>query len=168
MKTFCSEGAEKVGVCSKRYSTECELFFIIIAPDTSKHPKNWNAFLAVTNPELVGLCFDTGHYSLAAAEILIGFMEKLWNRIWHVHFKDFSLQVACHHSKIIGIISNRCSMVFFANWEKGMWILRPSRIYWKIKIMTIGLLLSRMYCRVWANPGQCAGDNRKYLRSIGL
>ncbi|TAH49020.1 MAG: xylose isomerase [Chloroflexota bacterium] len=46
-----------------------------------------------TNPELVGLCFDTGHYALGGGEPLTG-LQKHFARVWHVHFKDFDSRIA--------------------------------------------------------------------------
>ena len=42
-----------------------------------------------TDPQLVGLCFDTGHFRFGGGEALEGF-RKFQERIWYVHFKDCS------------------------------------------------------------------------------
>src|SRR5688572_3480434 len=49
--------------------------------------------LALTNPELVGLCFDTGHYTFGGGDALDG-IRKHASRIWHVHLKDHEPNVA--------------------------------------------------------------------------
>jgi inosose dehydratase len=46
----------------------------------------------VTDPELLGLCFDTGHYRFGGGEPLAG-LRRHRERIWHVHFKDCSPSV---------------------------------------------------------------------------
>ena len=43
--------------------------------------------LELTNPELLGLCFDTGHYTYGGGNAVEG-MKAFSDRIWHVHFKD--------------------------------------------------------------------------------
>ena len=43
--------------------------------------------LQLTDPKLVGLCFDTGHYRFGGGDPLEG-LERHRDRIWHVHFKD--------------------------------------------------------------------------------
>ncbi len=45
-------------------------------------------FLSITDPELVGLVFDTGHYELGGGDAAAA-VHKYADRIWHVHFKDF-------------------------------------------------------------------------------
>ena len=49
-------------------------------------------FLAETDPSLVGLCFDTGHYALGGGDPVEA-LQKHSDRIWHVHFKDFDADV---------------------------------------------------------------------------
>ena len=53
--------------------------------------------LELTDPELLGLVFDTGHYAFAAADDGAAVAEG-WSasrdRIWHMHFKDCEPEVA--------------------------------------------------------------------------
>lgn len=48
--------------------------------------------IQATDPTLVGLCFDTGHYRFGGGDPLQGF-RQFKDRIWHVHFKDCSPEV---------------------------------------------------------------------------
>lgn len=50
-------------------------------------PEEIDAFLRLTDPALVGLCFDTGHYRFGGGDPL-PFLRNHTARIWHVHFKD--------------------------------------------------------------------------------
>ena len=50
-------------------------------------PDEVDILMQRTDPELVGLCFDTGHYRFGGGNPLDIF-EKHAERIWHVHFKD--------------------------------------------------------------------------------
>jgi len=45
--------------------------------------------LDLTDPQLVGLCFDTGHYQFGGGDPVSG-LRRHRNRIWHMHFKDCS------------------------------------------------------------------------------
>ena len=45
--------------------------------------------MELTNPETVGLCFDSGHVKFGGGNPL-KVLEKHWDRVWHVHFKDCS------------------------------------------------------------------------------
>jgi inosose dehydratase len=55
-------------------------------------PWELEALLKVTDPKLVGLCFDTGHYRFGGGDPVRA-LQQHRNRIWHVHFKDCSPQV---------------------------------------------------------------------------
>ncbi len=46
-----------------------------------------------TDPDLLGLCLDTGHWAYGGGDPLSG-LESHGDRIWHVHFKDCHPQVA--------------------------------------------------------------------------
>ncbi len=50
-------------------------------------PEETERLLDATAPELLGLCFDTGHWAYAEGDPL-GAMKRFGERIWHVHFKD--------------------------------------------------------------------------------
>lgn len=56
-------------------------------------PAEIETLLERTNPDLVGLCFDTGHYRLGGGDVILG-LEKHAARIGLVHFKDFDPQIA--------------------------------------------------------------------------
>ncbi len=49
--------------------------------------------MELTDPEVLGLCFDTGHYTYGGGDALEG-LKRHAGRIWHVHFKDCSQGVA--------------------------------------------------------------------------
>ena len=51
-----------------------------------------------TNPNLVGLCFDTGHYRFGGGDPLDIF-DRHAERIWHVHFKDCHPEIATRSRK---------------------------------------------------------------------
>ena len=50
-------------------------------------PDETEWLLAGTDPGLVGLCFDTGHWAYAGGDPLDA-VRRFSERIWHVHFKD--------------------------------------------------------------------------------
>jgi len=49
--------------------------------------------LSSTDPGLVGLCFDTGHYRFGGGDPVAA-LRQFADRLWHVHFKDQDPQVA--------------------------------------------------------------------------
>jgi len=52
-------------------------------------PEEITRLLELTDPSLVGLCFDTGHCRFGGGDPLAA-LRRHRNRIWHVHFKDCS------------------------------------------------------------------------------
>ena len=58
-------------------------------------PTEVDALMQRTDPNLVGLCFDTGHYRFGGGEPLDIF-DRHAERIWHVHFKDCQPEIAAH------------------------------------------------------------------------
>ncbi|MFB3786039.1 MAG: TIM barrel protein [bacterium] len=56
-------------------------------------PAEVERLLELTDPDVIGLCFDTGHYAYGGGNALEG-LKTHWDRIWHVHFKDCHPQVA--------------------------------------------------------------------------
>ena len=45
-------------------------------------------FLDVTDPGLVGICLDTGHWTFGTGGNPVDAINEYRDRIWHVHFKD--------------------------------------------------------------------------------
>lgn len=56
-------------------------------------PEEIDTLMNRTDPNLVGLCFDTGHYRFGGGEPLDIF-DRHVDRIWHVHFKDCQPEIA--------------------------------------------------------------------------
>jgi inosose dehydratase len=52
-------------------------------------------FLELTDPSLVGLVFDTGHYAYGSScsSVTAG-MDRFRDRIWYIHFKDCHPEIA--------------------------------------------------------------------------
>lgn len=55
-------------------------------------PAELDTLMQRTDPNLVGLCFDTGHYRFGGGDPLDIF-NRHGERIWHVHFKDFDPEI---------------------------------------------------------------------------
>ena len=61
-------------------------------------PAEVDTLMQHTDPNLVGLCFDTGHYRFGGGEPLDIFDQHA-ERIWHVHFKDCQPNIAARSRK---------------------------------------------------------------------
>jgi inosose dehydratase len=51
-------------------------------------PEEIDKLMSMTDPHLLGLCLDTGHYSFGGGDPAEG-LKTYHDRIWHVHFKDY-------------------------------------------------------------------------------
>jgi inosose dehydratase len=58
-------------------------------------PAEVDRLMGLTDPLLLGLCFDTGHYSYGGGDALAGLRQHA-SRIWHVHFKDYDPAVGAY------------------------------------------------------------------------
>lgn len=56
-------------------------------------PAETRRLLELTEPDVLGLCFDTGHWAFAGGDPVQG-VRDFADRIWHVHFKDHEPEVA--------------------------------------------------------------------------
>jgi inosose dehydratase len=56
-------------------------------------PTEVAALMERTDPDLLGLCLDTGHYAFGGGDPLEG-LGRYGGRVWHVHLKDFDPRVA--------------------------------------------------------------------------
>ena len=56
-------------------------------------PEETERLLDATAPELLGLCFDTGHWAYAGGDPLDA-VRRFGERAWHVHFKDCHYDIA--------------------------------------------------------------------------
>lgn len=55
-------------------------------------PEEVERLCALTDPELIGLCLDTGHYVYGGGDPVAA-VRKYGQRIWHVHAKDVTASV---------------------------------------------------------------------------
>jgi inosose dehydratase len=85
-------GAEKVA-CAVRDETGLHTVFHHHCAGFVETPAEVQTFLDLTDPELIGLCFDTGHYRFGGGDPVAGLRQHA-GRIWHVHFKDCQPEIA--------------------------------------------------------------------------
>lgn len=135
-------------------------------------PEEIARFLAMTDPDLVGLVFDTGHYlygtgGTSGQSVLEGF-KRFEQRIIHVHFKDCHPQIA-EQARTSG-------WDYFTAVQHGVFceLGRGSVPF----VSLVEQLRNNTY-RGWivveqdvlpgmGSPAESAQRNRVYLRSIGL
>jgi len=125
-------------------------------------------FLDATDPDLVGVCLDTGHWTFGTGEDPALAVRELRDRIWHVHFKDCDPAVVAESRRHEwdGLTSTGHGV--FCELGKGSvdfpGVLEALRgIGYDGWIVVEQDILPGM-----GDPKESARRNREYLRSIGL
>lgn len=129
-------------------------------------PAEIERFLKLSDPDKVGIVFDTGHYALGGGDPVVG-IERYAQRIWHVHLKDFNPKIIklaaaqnLNYEQLIG------AGVFS---ELGTGVVDFESVLSALKrVHYDGWLVVEQ--DVLSGEGACANAerNRAYLASIGL
>jgi inosose dehydratase len=130
-------------------------------------PWEISRLLELTDPELIGLCFDTGHYRFGGGEPVEG-LKKHADRIWHVHFKDCDAEIAK--------TARNEKLEYNAAVGKGLFCeLGKGEVDFRgifKKLQAIGyegwVVVEQDVLPNMGAPKEMALRNREYLRTIGL
>ena len=130
-------------------------------------PAEIEKLLDLTDPTLVGLCFDTGHYRFGGGDPQTGLRQHA-DRIWHVHFKDCQPEIAAK--------SRREGWDYFASVKHGVFCelgegeVDFPRIAATLKAIGYDgwIVVEQDVLPGMGSPKASAHRNREYLRGIGL
>lgn len=87
-----AEGAQRIA-WAVREQTGLRTVFHHHCAGFVETPAEIETLLSLTEPDLIGLCLDTGHYVYGGGDALEG-IKRHAARIWHVHFKACHAEVA--------------------------------------------------------------------------
>ena len=130
-------------------------------------PDEIDTLLAGTDPKLVGLVLDMGHYMFGGGDPLQA-LKKHSGRIWHIHFKD------CHPS--IAAKSRNEKWDYFKSVGNGVFcelgkgsVDFPS-IVQELHAQSYSgwIVVEQDVLPGMGNPKVCAQRNREYIKSLGL
>ncbi len=130
-------------------------------------PNETARLLELTDPALLGLCLDTGHYRYGGGDPLAAF-ERFRSRLWHVHFKDCQPEVAEQARQEGWDYFKAVAGGVFCELGQG-----------EVPFEQVKKALEEMGYEGWivveqdvlpgmGSPKSSAARNRAYLRSIGL
>lgn len=164
-KTF-ARGVERIARAVKNESG-MRLVFHHHCAGYVETPAEIDKLLALTDPSLVGLCLDTGHYQFAGGDPL-KFLKEQGKRVWHMHFKDCHPQVAAQ--------SRTEGWDYFKSVEKGVFCelgkgaVDFPAIKTELEKQGFGgwIVVEQDVLPGMGKPYDSALRNREYLNSIGL
>jgi inosose dehydratase len=130
-------------------------------------PEETAKFLSLTDPDVIGLCFDTGHYRFGGGDPVAG-LRRHADRNWHVHFKD--------HDPRVAELSRRYEWDAIQSVEHGVFCeLGKGDVDFPAVVQTLKdigyggwIVVEQDVLPGMGTPRESAQRNRDYLRSIGL
>ncbi len=161
-----AEGVQRVAEAVRR-ETGLRVVFHHHCAGYVEAPWEVEELLRRTDPALVGLCLDTGHYRYGGGNPLEA-LRRFGDRIWHVHFKDHDPQLAQQARTQGWDYFTAVRHGVFCELGKG-----------DVPFPEIVKELQQMGYQGWivveqdvlpgmGTPKESARRNREYLRSLGL
>ena len=164
-------GAERVAR-EVRETTGIRTVFHHHAAGYIETPMEVATLMERTDPGLLGLCFDTGHYLYGSgpgsADVSASVIRQYADRIWHVHFKDCDPGIATRARELEWDYFTAIHEGVFCELGEGA-----------VNFQDVVTALEAVSYRGWivveqdvlpgmGSPLQSATRNRDYLRQLGL
>ena len=130
-------------------------------------PEEIDTLMALTDPELLGLCLDMGHYAFGGGDPVKA-LTKYGKRIWHVHFKDYSQEAAKASREANGDYFDAIKRGVFCELGKGAVDFRAVVKLLEVMDYKDWIVVEQDILPGMGNPKVCAQANRDYIRSLGL
>lgn len=130
-------------------------------------PEEIEKLLKLTDPNLLGLVFDTGHYYFGSGGAdVVAALDRFHDRIWYIHFKDCQPDVARQSREQGWDYFESLKHGVFCELGKGA-VDFPAVLRW---LKTAGYngytLVEQDILPGMGEPKESARRNREYLRSI--
>ncbi|MBZ5543794.1 MAG: TIM barrel protein [Acidobacteriia bacterium] len=161
-----AEGAGKVAEAVKA-ETGLRTVFHHHCAGYAETPEEIACFLELTDPKLIGLVFDTGHYAYGAGDGDVGKgLERFKERVWYIHLKDCQPEVAGRARSAHWDYFQALRHGVFCELGKGC-VDFPAVLRWlKATDYDGHVLVEQDVLPGMGSPKESASRNRQYLRSI--
>ena len=133
-------------------------------------PEEVARLMALTDPALLGLVLDTGHYTLGAGEwdAALRALDEFAGRIWYVHFKDCEPEIAEHARREHLDYFEAVREGVFCELGKGC-VDFPAVLAWlRDHAYADWITVEQDVLPGMGAPKESAQRNRDYLKYIGL
>lgn len=130
-------------------------------------PAEIEKLLELTDPELVGLCLDTGHYTFGGGNPVAA-VRKHADRIRHVHFKDCEPTIAAQARAAAWEYNFAVGKGLFC--ELGQGEVDFAAVLNELEAINYDgwVVIEQDVLPSMGSPKEAAQRNRDYLQSIGL
>lgn len=166
---FFAEGANRIGAAVQRH-TGLRTVFHPHCAGWVETPEEIAYFLSLTDPSLIGLVFDTGHYAFGAGGCAtIGLaLERFAERIEYIHFKDCDPAVLQAAQQEQWDYFEAVRRGIFCELGQGC-VDFPAVLGWLHESSYQGFVtVEQDVLPGMGTPRASAARNRAYLRSIGM
>ncbi|MGH2605256.1 MAG: TIM barrel protein [Anaerolineales bacterium] len=130
-------------------------------------PEETRTLLRRTDPELVGLCFDTGHYRFGGGDPVSALREHA-GRLWHVHFKDHDPAVAARSRREGWDYDRSIEAGIFCELGRGDVDFPAALQVLKEAEYDGWIVVEQDVLPGMGSPKESAAKSREYLRGLGI
>lgn len=130
-------------------------------------PEEVDKILELTDPNLVGLVLDMGHYMFGGGDP-VEVLKKHKDRIWHIHFKDCDNNIAAKSREEKWDYFESVRNGVFCELGKGA--VNFGEIVNELQAMNYDgwIVVEQDVLPGMGKPKECAQNNRDYIKSLGL
>jgi inosose dehydratase len=130
-------------------------------------PAEIDNLLAFTDPSLIGLVLDMGHYMFGGGDPVHA-LKKHHGRIWHIHFKDCQPEIAARSRAEKWDYFKSVGNGVFCELGKGAVCFSDIVEELKARNYSGWIVVEQDVLPGMGNPKVCAQRNRDYIKSLGL